>query len=60
MAEIASGAIWTPLDVLKSRLQKGESGNESRSAIRLLKKIVHEEGVKGVFRGYLVSMVVFW
>ncbi|GAA5927359.1 uncharacterized protein JCM15063_005873 [Sporobolomyces koalae] len=55
-AELASGAIWTPLDVLKSRLQKG---NEGTSAIALSRKIVQEEGIKGLFRGYMLGNFLY-
>ncbi|GAA5882268.1 hypothetical protein JCM16303_002312 [Sporobolomyces ruberrimus] len=55
-AELASGAIWTPLDVLKSRLQKG---NEGTSAIALSRKIIAEEGVKGLFRGYMLGNFLY-
>ncbi|GAA5986042.1 hypothetical protein JCM11641_005536 [Rhodosporidiobolus odoratus] len=55
-AELASGAIWTPLDVLKSRLQKGDEGT---SAVQLVRKIVREEGWKGLQRGYWVGTAIF-
>ncbi|POY73744.1 hypothetical protein BMF94_3282 [Rhodotorula taiwanensis] len=55
-AELASGAIWTPLDVLKSRLQTGREGT---SAIALTKKIVREEGWMGLMRGYWVGTAIF-
>ncbi|ORY78880.1 mitochondrial carrier domain-containing protein [Leucosporidium creatinivorum] len=55
-AEFLSGAIWTPMDVMKARLQKG---NEGTSATKLLKKIWREEGYKGVWRGYWLSNLVF-
>jgi hypothetical protein len=34
-------SIWTPLDVLKSRLQTGREGT---SAVALTKKIIRDEG----------------
>ncbi|GAA5986863.1 hypothetical protein JCM10908_000929 [Rhodotorula pacifica] len=55
-AELASGAIWTPLDVLKSRLQTGREGT---SAVALTKKIIHEEGWMGLMRGYWVGTAIF-
>ncbi|KAL8290560.1 hypothetical protein RQP46_002818 [Phenoliferia psychrophenolica] len=57
VAEIASGAFWTPLEVLKSRLQKGGEG--TTSGTKLLGKIWREEGYRGVWRGYWVSMAIF-
>lgn len=54
---VASGAIWTPLDVLKSRLQKGNEG--TTSALTLSRKIIREEGVKGLFRGYMLGNFLY-
>ncbi|SCV70950.1 BQ2448_3712 [Microbotryum intermedium] len=56
-AEFASGAIWTPMDVMKARLQKGGEGTTSAS--KLLRKIWKEEGYRGVFRGYWLSNAIF-
>ncbi|BGP47427.1 hypothetical protein JCM10450v2_003279 [Rhodotorula kratochvilovae] len=55
-AEFASGAIWTPLDVLKSRLQTGREGT---SAIALTRKILHEEGAIGLMKGYWLGTFIF-
>ncbi|KAM0746545.1 mitochondrial carrier [Meredithblackwellia eburnea MCA 4105] len=55
-AEITSGLFWTPLEVLKSRLQKGE---KETSTVKLLAKIWREEGYRGVWRGYWVSMAIY-
>ncbi|BGP54886.1 hypothetical protein JCM8202v2_002473 [Rhodotorula sphaerocarpa] len=55
-AELASGAIWTPLDVLKSRLQTGREGT---SAIALTKRIIRDEGWMGLMRGYWVGTAIF-
>lgn len=53
---VASGAIWTPLDVLKSRLQTGREGT---SAIALTKRIIRDEGWMGLMRGYWVGTAIF-
>ncbi|GJN89540.1 hypothetical protein Rhopal_002527-T1 [Rhodotorula paludigena] len=55
-AEFASGAIWTPLDVLKSRLQTGREGT---SGIALTRKILREEGVRGLMKGYWLGNLIF-
>ncbi|BGO98744.1 SNc domain-containing protein [Rhodotorula toruloides] len=55
-AEFASGAIWTPLDVLKSRLQTGREGT---SAIALTRKIIKNEGWMGLMRGYWMGTAIF-
>ena len=53
---VASGAIWTPLDVLKSRLQTGREGT---SAVALTRKILHEEGAIGLMKGYWLGTAIF-
>ncbi|GAA5994500.1 uncharacterized protein JCM10292_002100 [Rhodotorula paludigena] len=55
-AEFASGAIWTPLDVLKSRLQTGREGT---SGVALTRKILREEGVRGLMKGYWLGNLIF-
>ncbi|KAF7973963.1 hypothetical protein HWV62_13932 [Athelia sp. TMB] len=55
-AEVASATIWTPMEVVKSRLQRGGEGN---SATMLLKRIWREEGHRGVFRGFWMGIAVW-
>ncbi|KAJ8294702.1 putative mitochondrial carrier C4G8.08 [Rhodotorula toruloides] len=55
-AEFASGAIWAPLDVLKSRLQTGREGT---SAVALTRKIIKNEGWMGLMRGYWMGTAIF-
>ncbi|KAG8831215.1 hypothetical protein FRC17_003464 [Serendipita sp. 399] len=47
-AEMVSGVIWTPMDVAKSRLQRGGEGHTT--ARSLLKDIWKKEGYRGVWR----------
>jgi len=56
-AELASGLIWTPMDVLKQRLQTGRES--TKSAPTLIKRIWKEEGYRGVWRGYFFSLAQF-
>jgi len=50
-AEVVSGVIWTPMDVAKSRLQRGaEDPSTGRSAARLLRGVWKKEGWRGIFR----------
>jgi hypothetical protein len=50
-AEMISGVIWTPMDVAKSRLQRGaEDPSTGRSAVRLLRGVWKREGWRGIFR----------
>ncbi|KAM0789031.1 hypothetical protein ACM66B_003097 [Microbotryomycetes sp. NB124-2] len=55
-AELVSGGIWTPMDVLKSRLQHGAEGT---SAIKLVGKILRQEGIKGLYKGYWLGNAIF-
>jgi hypothetical protein len=47
-AEMVSGIIWTPMDVAKSRLQRGK--DHHTKARTLLKEIWKTEGYRGVWR----------
>ena len=47
-AEMISGVIWTPMDVAKSRLQRGRDGYTT--ARSLLADVWHREGYRGLFR----------
>ncbi|KAJ1961395.1 hypothetical protein IWQ62_003884 [Dispira parvispora] len=85
-AEMLSGLIWTPMEVLKNRLQvQGEplqratsslstshptsnTSNAHVSSLRstslsstwqLARQISHNEGIRGFFRGYWLSLAVF-
>eukprot|EP00760_Papus_ankaliazontas_P015225 PhM_4_TR16419/c0_g1_i1/m.92608 len=59
-AEAISCVVWVPIDVLKERLQvqtpslKGYEG--SFDAFRT---ILHAEGVRGIYRGYLSTLATF-
>ncbi|KAI5476901.1 mitochondrial carrier protein [Pseudohyphozyma bogoriensis] len=55
--EDASLLQQIPVFVMKARLQKGNEG--TTSAVTLMRKIWAEEGYKGVFRGYWMSMAIF-
>lgn len=47
-AEMVSGVIWTPMDVAKSRLQRG--ADKHTTARALLADVRRKEGLRGVFR----------
>ncbi|KAL1921501.1 uncharacterized protein VTP21DRAFT_11217 [Calcarisporiella thermophila] len=63
-AECVSGLVWTPMEVMKNRLQAGgdaRAGEEltRESTRRLAGEIWQKEGVRGFFRGYWLSLAVF-
>lgn len=51
IAEIASSFIWTPMEVLKGRMQILETKGKA-SFMRLVSNIYQKEGLRGYFRGY--------
>lgn len=55
VAEVAAGTLFTPMEVMKNRLQtaQGESGRS------LAKTIWRDEGLRGFFRGYWMGLAVF-
>ncbi|KAF3195984.1 hypothetical protein TWF225_000336 [Orbilia oligospora] len=57
-AELASSFVWTPLEVIKSRLQISSTSKEG-SLSENLKEIWRTEGIRGFYRGYLLGLVVF-
>ncbi|KAI8617125.1 mitochondrial carrier domain-containing protein [Chytriomyces sp. MP71] len=58
VAESVSGAIWTPMEVLKSKLQV-DTGVSAVETMGLARSIYREEGLRGFFRGYFVTLGVF-
>eukprot|EP00300_Choanocystis_sp_HF-7_P014118 c18572_g1_i1.p1 GENE.c18572_g1_i1~~c18572_g1_i1.p1 ORF type:complete len:156 (-),score=18.06 c18572_g1_i1:92-559(-) len=52
MAEAVSSALWTPIDVCKETAQVyGHKG--------VFRRILREEGLKGLYRGYFVTLASF-
>ncbi|EPS43682.1 hypothetical protein H072_2378 [Dactylellina haptotyla CBS 200.50] len=58
IAELASSFVWTPLEVIKSRLQISKTAVEGKLSENL-KQIWRTEGIKGFYRGYFMGLVVF-
>lgn len=56
MAELASSFIWTPMEVLKGRMQISSTRQRMRT---IMKDIYLNEGMVGFFRGYWMGIVVF-
>ncbi|KAK6501340.1 hypothetical protein TWF481_009182 [Arthrobotrys musiformis] len=57
-AELASSFVWTPLEVIKSRLQISSTTQEGKLSENL-KDIWRTEGIRGFYRGYLLGLLVF-
>ncbi|CAG8797363.1 19619_t:CDS:2, partial [Dentiscutata erythropus] len=77
-AEIISGILWTPMEVIKSKLQANDATFQSREIIskriissyigskngnlntfEISKNIFKEEGLRGFYRGYFITLAVF-
>lgn len=57
VAELASSFVWTPMEVLKGRMQISQTANQTTAG--LIRSIYHNEGPKGFFRGYWMGIAVF-
>jgi solute carrier family 25 (mitochondrial iron transporter), member 28/37 len=54
-AEGTSAAFWTPMEVMKNKLQV----HPSKSSLSLARSILATEGSRGFYRGYILSQMVF-
>ncbi|CAI2170827.1 17034_t:CDS:2 [Funneliformis geosporum] len=57
-AETCSGIFWTPMEVLKSKLQSRNVGDRI-DTLQMSRLILKNEGIRGFFRGYLLSLAVY-
>ncbi|CEP17116.1 hypothetical protein [Parasitella parasitica] len=55
-AEVAAGLLFTPMEVMKNRLQTQPGCN---SSISLAASIIKSEGIRGFYKGYWMGLVVF-
>lgn len=58
IAELTSSFMWTPLEVVKARLQISSS-TSSGSFFAQVRDIFGAEGIKGFYRGYFMGLAVF-
>ena len=58
VSELVSSIIWTPLEVIKSRLQISKTAKDGK-LLSNLREIYSKEGLPGFYRGYLMGLVVF-
>ncbi|KAG0736970.1 hypothetical protein G6F57_009373 [Rhizopus arrhizus] len=54
-AEVAANTFFTPMEVMKNRLQTQHKGN----TLWLAKSIFKTEGIRGFFKGYWMALAVF-
>lgn len=57
MAEVAAGVLFTPMEVMKNRLQTQSIATQADMS--LARQIYKTEGIRGFFRGYWMGLAVF-
>ncbi|KAF2434259.1 mitochondrial carrier [Tothia fuscella] len=57
-AELVSSLLWTPLEVIKARLQISRTGKDGKLLYQL-KDIFRSEGIRGFYRGYLMGLAIY-
>lgn len=55
IADVAGSLIWVPNDVVKQRCQV----DPSVSSWSMFRRILHNEGIRGLYRGYGASLAVY-
>jgi solute carrier family 25 iron transporter 28/37 len=58
VAELVSSLLWTPLEVIKARLQISRTGQDGKLLYQL-RNIARTEGIKGFYRGYLMGLAIY-
>jgi hypothetical protein len=58
VAELVSSLLWTPLEVIKARLQISRTGQDGKLLYQL-RNIARTEGVRGFYRGYVMGLAIY-
>ncbi|KAH6671841.1 mitochondrial carrier domain-containing protein [Halenospora varia] len=58
LAELAGSVLFTPMEVLKARLQISVSGQEGKLLYQL-RSIARNEGFRGFYRGYVMGIASY-
>jgi solute carrier family 25 iron transporter 28/37 len=58
VAELVSSLLWTPLEVVKSRLQISTTKQDGR-LVWQLRDILRREGIRGFYRGYFMGLAIY-
>ncbi|KAG0650799.1 putative carrier [Hyphodiscus hymeniophilus] len=58
LAELAGSVLFTPMEVLKARLQISRSGQEGKLLYQL-REIAQKEGFRGFYRGYVMGIASY-
>lgn len=57
-AEVSAGLVFTPMEVMKNRLQTQKKYADTKAST-LASQILKKEGIRGFYKGYWMSLVVF-
>ncbi|KAI7728257.1 hypothetical protein M8C21_019040 [Ambrosia artemisiifolia] len=60
-AAMAAQLVWTPIDVVSQRLmvQGVKSGVKYNGGIDAFRKIIHTDGIRGLYRGFGISILTY-
>eukprot|EP00128_Syssomonas_multiformis_P011044 Colp12_sorted_trinity150504_noHs@28648 len=58
-AEAVSGLLWTPMEVIKQRLQADQQVARYKGAVDVVAEALRTEGPRGLLRGYLSCLAVY-
>jgi len=67
IAQLSGSVLWVPQDVVKERLQvqkdplssNGMVKGNFKGSLDAVKRIIQEEGIRGLYRGYIAHQVVW-
>lgn len=61
VADVAGSLTWTPMDVIKQRLQvqKASGHHKYRNSFHAMRVIMAEEGLRGLFRGFGAGIATY-
>jgi len=61
IAEVFSGVFWTPMEVVKQRLQVSafENTNSFKNSWDVVSSTLKSEGILGLYKGYFLTLCVF-
>lgn len=61
VAEVVSGVFWTPMEVVKQRMQVTalQENTFSQTSWQLARQTIKTEGFYGLYRGYGITLCVF-
>lgn len=57
-AEVASSVLWTPMEVMKARLQISRTAQDGKFSYQV-KEILAREGLRGFYRGYQLGLLYY-